>query len=129
MARRRPSDLHIEGYTFRGVTEFTYLGANVSSENNVGEDITKRIIAGNRAYFSLTRLFHSHLLSKKTKMKMYKTRVFERKIARRIYGPVCVDGQWRQRSNNEMDDILEHGDIVIYKVQTNLMDGPCAADG
>jgi hypothetical protein len=69
-------------------------------------------MAGNRAYFAFIKLFRSRL-SKDTKMKLCKDlirpvvtygaqvwtsrtvvekalMVFERKILRRIYGPVCI---------------------------------------
>ena len=28
--------------------------------------------------------------------------MFERKVLRTIYGPVCVDGEWRTRYNHEL---------------------------
>jgi hypothetical protein len=43
-----------------------------NSENNVDEVITKRIVAGNCAYFSLRKLLRMHLFCKGTKMTMYK---------------------------------------------------------
>jgi hypothetical protein len=45
---------------------------NVNCENKVNEDIQKMIMAGNRAYFAFIKLFRSRLLSKDTKMKLYK---------------------------------------------------------
>ncbi|XP_067130443.1 uncharacterized protein [Centruroides vittatus] len=39
-------------------------------------------------------------------------RLFERKILRRIYGPVQERGEWRIRSNKELEDLYENSDIV-----------------
>ncbi|XP_023213623.1 uncharacterized protein LOC111616447 [Centruroides sculpturatus] len=39
-------------------------------------------------------------------------RRFERKILRRIYGPVQERGEWRIRSNKELEDLYENSDIV-----------------
>jgi hypothetical protein len=35
--------------------EYSYLGTNINSENKVNEDIQKRIMAGNRAYFAFIK--------------------------------------------------------------------------
>jgi hypothetical protein len=72
-------------------------------------------MAGNKAYYANSQLLRSALLSRSTKLKLYRTlirpvvtcapetwtlnisdenalRIFERKIIRKIYVPVCEDG-------------------------------------
>jgi hypothetical protein len=39
-------------------------------------------------------------------------RRFERKIIRRIYGPVRQGREWRIRNNEEIDNIIRKTDIV-----------------
>jgi hypothetical protein len=41
-------------------------------QNKVNEDTQKRIMADNWAYFAFIKLFRSRLMSKDTKMKLYK---------------------------------------------------------
>ena len=43
---------------------------------------------------------------------MKKLRVFERKILRRIYGPVWYGEMWRIRKNHELRDLYGEADIV-----------------
>jgi hypothetical protein len=136
-ARREPRNLSIGEYDFEGVRGFSYFGTNINSENKVNEDIQKRIMAGNRAYFAFIKLFRPKLKSKGTKMKLYKAlvrpvvtygaqawtlrsvdeqalRVFERKVLRLIYGSVCIQGEQRLRTNAELDHLLGHADSQIY---------------
>ena len=108
----------INGVTYEGVTEFIYLGTLISNDNSVQNEIQRRILAGNRTYFAAISLFRDRLLSRVTKIKLYKTLIrpvvtygaetwtmtkkeeqslliFERKIFGRIYGPKYEDGEWK----------------------------------
>lgn len=126
-----------EGYKFESVASFTYLGADVNNENKILNEVNKRIMAGNRAYFANIKLFRSPLLSRTTKKRLYKTlvrpvvtyaseswtlnttitnnlKLFERKVLRRIYGPVMENGVWRIRTNREIADLYNENDIVKF---------------
>jgi hypothetical protein len=81
------------------------------------EEIKRRIIIGNRCYYGMLKLMKSKLLKRKTKCQLYKTIIlpavlygseswtlskahesllggFERKILRRVYGAIEIDGVW-----------------------------------
>jgi hypothetical protein len=47
-------------------------------------------------------------------------RIFERKIVRKIYGPVCEDGVWKIRSNSEINSLLQGQDIVRHTKSLSL---------
>ena len=101
--------------TYQGVVEFVYLGTLISTDNSVEKEIKRRILVGNRTYFAAISLFRRRLLSRATKIILYKTLIrpvvsygaeawtltkkeeqavliFERKIFRRIYGSVYEKG-------------------------------------
>ena len=83
-------------------------------------------------------LFKSRLVSKKLKMKFYwsiirpivtyacetwvlketiKTNwmIFERKMLRKIFGPTKErDGTWRIKTNDELDKLIRHKNIINY---------------
>ena len=40
--------------------------------------------------------------------------VFERKIIRRIYGLVFIDGELKRRFNKEIDELLGHENVVAF---------------
>jgi len=41
--------------------------------------------------------------------------VFERKVCRRIYGPTKErDGTWRIKTNNELDELIRHKNIINH---------------
>ena len=58
---------------FRQVLEFIYLGLSLNCNNTIEEVINVRIIIHNRTYFSHNNLLISNMLSKRTKVKLYKT--------------------------------------------------------
>jgi hypothetical protein len=120
----------LNGVMYEGVTEFIYLGALISDDNSVRKEIQRRILAGNRTHFAGISLFRNRLLSRATKIRLYKTLIrptviygaeiwkmtrkdeqalliFERKIFRRIYGPKYEDGEWKIRTNRELEELNE----------------------
>ena len=40
--------------------------------------------------------------------------IFERKIFRRIYGPKCENGEWKSRTNREIEEMSKGENIVKW---------------
>ena len=59
--------------SFENVEKFRYLGVTVTNTNDIREEIKRRINMGNACYYSLEKIVSSRLLSKKLKVKTYKT--------------------------------------------------------
>jgi len=97
----------------------------------------KRILAGNRTYFGAISHFRSRLLSRSTKIILYKTLIrpvvsygaeawtltkkeeqtlliFERKIFRRIYCPKYENEEWKSRTNRELEEMSKVENIVKW---------------
>jgi hypothetical protein len=55
------------------VEEFRYLGTTLTNKNSIQEEIKSRLKLGNVCYYSVQNLFSSSLLSKKLKIKIYRT--------------------------------------------------------
>ncbi|CAG9559827.1 unnamed protein product [Danaus chrysippus] len=66
-------DVTIGDDTIEGVSSFKYLGPILSNRNKVGVEVNARIMAGNRCFYSLSKLFRSKYLSAKSKLSIYKT--------------------------------------------------------
>ena len=43
---------------------------------------------------------------------MKEDNIFEMKIVHRIYGPICVGGQWRESYNREMKELYNEPNIA-----------------
>lgn len=132
---RNTGKLQVDDYTFEAVDSFTYLGAVITSENKVETDIVNRIKAANRSYRALYPLLRSKNLSRKLKLTLYKTiikpvlmygseawvmtettekrlNVWERKVLRKIFGPVKEGDLWRIRTNEEIRLLYNEPDLV-----------------
>ena len=67
-----PHHLEVGSYKFQVIHSFTYLGSDISCNNDISEEIQKRILAVNRCFHGLRKDLRSHLTSKNTKILMYK---------------------------------------------------------
>ena len=63
----------IGNLSFENMEKFRYLGVTVTNTNAIREEIKRRINMGNACYYSLEKIVSSRLLSKKLKVKIYKT--------------------------------------------------------
>lgn len=98
-------------------------------------EIRARIAAGNRCFYSLKQIFKSRTMSRVAKIKTYKTilkpvvmfgsetwviserdkfalNAWERKILRKVYGPIQERNTWRIRTNQELRELYRDPDIV-----------------
>ena len=57
------------------VTDFTYLGSNISVENSVQKDISVRINKARNSYCSLRNIYKSYVSSLKTKVRICNSKV------------------------------------------------------
>jgi hypothetical protein len=63
----------INGVTYEEVAQFIYLSMLISNNNNIEKEIQRCILAGSRTYFAAIRLLRSRLISRGTKILLYKT--------------------------------------------------------
>jgi len=132
---RNEKHLQVCNYELERVGEFKYLGSLITENSDNNTDIKARIMAGNRSYYSVLPLLRSKAVSRTIKIRMYKTiirpvvlydseawclmandgknlRIWERKVLRKIFGPICVAGYWRSRTNEEVRQLCGELDIV-----------------
>jgi len=67
-----PLYLEVGSYKFEVIHRFIYLGSNVTCNNDISEEIHKRILAANRCFHGLRKHLRSYLTSRNTKTLMYK---------------------------------------------------------
>ena len=130
-------NLAVGNYVFKRVDSFKYLGTMINKMNNRSVEVNARLTMANRAYYGLQNHLKSRIISRNTKTLLYKTlirpvltygaetwvlskqdehrlSIFERKILRKIYGPVMDRGSWRIRTNQELYQLCGENDIVKF---------------
>lgn len=130
-------NMDLDGYSFSAVSQFKYLGAIVTEKNEMDEEVKARIAAGSRCFFSLGKAMRSKAMSRNAKLLIYRTiirpvvtygcetwvlttknerllNVWERKMLRKIFGPVKIGNEWKIRKNNELRDLYGEPDLVCF---------------
>jgi hypothetical protein len=116
--------IKIANRCFEDVAKFRYVGTTLTDQNHMHEEIKSRLNLGNACYHLVQCLLSSRLLSRKLKVKIFKTiilpvvlygcetwsltpreehrlRVFENRVLRGIFGLKRdeITGEWRKLRN------------------------------
>jgi sorting nexin-29 len=70
---RQNHNINIDSKSFERVEEFKYLGATLMNRSSIHEQIRSRLKSGNACYHLVQNLLSSRLLSKNTKIRVYRT--------------------------------------------------------
>jgi len=145
----RSHSMKIDNSFIERVEEFKYLGTTLTNKHSIQEEIKSRLKSGNACYYSVQNLLSSSLLSKKLKIKIYRTiilpvvlcgcetwsltlreerrlRVFENRVLSRVFGPKRdeVTGEWRKLHNEELSDMYSLPNIVwVVKLRRMRWEG------
>jgi len=65
--------MKIDNISIERVEEFKYMGTTLTNKNSIQEEIKNRLKVGNACYYSVQNPLSSSLLSKKLKIKIYRT--------------------------------------------------------
>jgi hypothetical protein len=122
---------------FERMEEFKYLGTTLTNRNSIHEEIRGRLKSGNACYHSVQNLLCPMLLSKNTKIRVYRTiilrvvlygcetwsltlreeqrlRMFENRVLIMISGPKRDEtrGEWRRLHNEKLNDLYSPPNTV-----------------
>jgi hypothetical protein len=115
-----------------------FISSEYRNNYSINSEIQARILRGNRCYYAYGKLMKSRALNRSSKLQIYEIlirpvvtygceawtltnrdeqhlRIFERRILRKIFGPVQnEDGSWRIRMNCELNEVIGNADIVRF---------------
>lgn len=132
---RKPNQFKIGPLDLEIVNQFKYLGCWITEDNDEIHEIKRRIHSANGVYASLSSIIKSRDIHRQAKATLYKVMIrpiltygsetwtmskqaanlidtFERRILRRIYGPVQDNGVWRIRYNNELYNLYKDNKLT-----------------
>lgn len=130
-------NITIDEHNLEVVDKTVYLGSTITKRNEEKEEVTRRILLANRAFYAQKQILHSRFVHRKTKLSLYKTVIrpvlcygsetwtmtqdieervnrFERKVLRCIIGPTREDGIWRRRYNNELYEVFDDPELSTF---------------
>ncbi|KAF0711681.1 MICOS complex subunit Mic60-like [Aphis craccivora] len=138
--------LNINNRNFKRTRQFKYLGSILSEKNEIEIEIGTRIQSGNKCLYGLAKLLGSRSLSRELKLQLYitlirpvitygaeawplrksderKLLVLERKILKKIFGPVkdIFSGEWRIRKNDELETLFHKPTGHAWRSQNPLI--------
>jgi hypothetical protein len=136
----RIHNIKTDNCSFENMNEFKCLGTTIADHHSIQEEIKSRWNSGNACNHSVQNLLSSTLLSKDTKIELYRTiilpivlyvcetwslplrderklRVFENRVLRRLFGPKRdkVTGEWRKLRIEELNDMYSSLNIRVIK--------------
>jgi hypothetical protein len=142
---RRKHSIKTANRSSEDVGKFKYLGTTLTDQNCMHEEIKSRLNSGIACCHSVPSVLSSRLLSRKLKVKMYKTiilpvafygcescsltvreeyrlRLFENRVLMRIFGPKGdeVTEEWRKLHNAELHILYSSADI-IRQIKSRIM--------
>ena len=133
-------EIELMGKKYEKVESFKYLGAMITSLNEIETEIESKIAVGNKCCYALGTILKRRSISQPIKIclitiigpvvaygaetwtltskmeKMFMT--WEGKILRKIYGPTKENRQWRIKTNEELMTKYKAPDIVnVIKIR------------
>ena len=133
------SFMEVRGLRFAETGDFKYLGVVFNNKRDAHQQIKERVKCANRCYYMLEKTLKSKLLSHQSKIRLYLAyirpvltygceawtlckndrrilAVFERKVLRKIFGPVFnpVTNEFERRHNLDLYERYGRANILSY---------------